>query len=124
MIYAGKKKQMKELNPNKPVQLRDGRQVRNVCWDFRRLDGSICISGIVACETYDLSMTWCKDGRRYADSQFDKVNDLINVPERIQGWLNIYNIYIHPTKQDADNNAGNGRVACIYIDVSEGGGLE
>ena len=129
MIYAGKKKQMKELNPNKPVQLRDGRQVRNVCWDFRRLDGSICISGIVACETYDLSMTWCKDGRRYADSQFDKVNDLINVPERIERWVNVYGegaiVQLHETKEMADKYASKqGRIACIKISFTVGEGLE
>ena len=77
---------MKELDPTKPVQLRDGRQVRNVCWDFRRIDGSICISGIIACEKYDLSMTWCANGKRYPNSQFDEVDDLINVPEQIEGW--------------------------------------
>ena len=116
---------MKELNPNKPVQLRDGRQVRNVCWDYLLSNGMIGISAIVRTTDgqHDYQGLWYSNGIAYTGIDSQSLN-LINVPERIQGWLNIYNIYKHPTKQDADNNAGNGRVACIYIDISEGGGLE
>ena len=132
---------MKELDPTKPVQLRDGRQVRNVCWDFRRIDGSICISGIIACEKYDLSMTWCANGKRYPNSQFDEVDDLINVPERIEGWANVYpdsesacmmsngESYIslrgwHKSKEEADRHALRNRIACHYISITVGEGLE
>ena len=125
---------MKELDPTKPVQLRNGRQVRNVCWDFRRIDGSICISGIIACEKYDLSMTWCANGKRYPNSQFDEVDDLINVPEQIEGWVHIYKdgsvSAIYSTKELADQTLELERkyqcgepVACIYINILVGEGL-
>ena len=117
---------MKELDPNKPVMLRDGRQVRNVCWDYQLSRGIKGISAI--CRSKDGSrdywQEWTMDGYLYPPCDKSSHDNLINVPERIEGWVNVYNTHKHSTKQDADNNAGNGRVACIYIDVSEGEGLD
>jgi|SRR3972149_1681528 len=115
---------MKELDKTKPVQLRDGRQVRNVCWDFLFADGTTRIAAIVRDKSCDYQVQWDNNGRYYHFSDTMSETDLINVPERIQGWLNIYNTQKYPAKQDADNNAGKGRIACIYIDVTEGEGLE
>lgn len=39
-----------------------------------------------------------------------------------EGWLNIYaerEVYCYPTKDDADHNAANGRLACIFIEWEE-----
>ena len=116
---------MKKLDPTKPVQLRDGRQVRNVCWDYLLSNGMIGISAIVRTNDneHDFYQLWYSNGIAY-QGMSDNSNDLINVPERIKGWVNIYSNSIHSTKQDADNNAGKGRIACTYIDIPEGEGLE
>lgn len=39
-----------------------------------------------------------------------------------EGWLNIYacrEVYCYPTKDDADHNAANGRLACVFIEWEE-----
>lgn len=44
----------------------------------------------------------------------------------VRGWLNIYTTNVGnlwPDRGMADTNAGNDRVACIYIEVPEGRGL-
>jgi hypothetical protein len=47
-------------------------------------------------------------------------------PTRIQGWINIYNSDpdIHATRHDAIDMSGAGLLACIYIDVAEGQGID
>ena len=109
---------MKELDKNRPVMLTDGREVRNICFDYKLPDYTTGICAIIRAkdDSSDYIGIWDAYGRPHASMKF-LVPHLINVPERIEGWLNIINTYKYPTKQDADNNAGNGRVACIYINV-------
>lgn len=52
-------------------------------------------------------------------------------PKRIKGWVNVYAPRLRPIihfslyeqKEDADASAGQGRIACVCIDVAEGEGL-
>ena len=121
---------MKELDPTKPVQLRDGRQVRNVCWDYLLSNGMIGISAIVRTNDneHDFYQLWYSNGIAY-QGKSDNSNDLINVPERIEGWVNIYNegdiMQLCRTKEMADKYASKqGRIACIKISFTVGEGLE
>ena len=117
---------MEELDKNRPVQLEDGRQVRNVCFDYRLVGGELGISAIVPSEDdkYDCIGVWYMDGTPYNPV----FSNLINVPERVQGWMNIYPYYIngerYRTKKDADENASVDRIACIYITFIIGEGLK
>ena len=122
---------MKELNPNKPVQLRDGRQVRNICWDFLTETG-VRITGIVTNAGFDSFYTWDKSGHYYGNIH-NSGSDLVNIPEKIQGWINVYqdtsphkfirnNIYA--TREEATEAADGEAIACYYIDILVGEGLE
>src|SRR3990167_2261136 len=110
---------MKELDPTKPVQLRDGRQVRNVCWDFLFSDGTTGIAAIVRDKDRDYQIAWDICGRYYRSSNTISESDLINVPERIEGWINIYPDCTysgwHANKADADKKTIHTRIACIHI---------
>ena len=77
---------MKELDPTKPVQLRDGRQVKNICWDYRFVDGTIGIAAIIRDKDSDYWIAWDTFGRYYHSSNTISESDLINVPEQIEGW--------------------------------------
>ena len=77
---------MKELDPTKSVQLRNGRQVRNVCWDFIFSDGTPGIAAIVREKDHDLQIAWNNRGRYYRSLNTMSEFDLINVPEQIEGW--------------------------------------
>jgi hypothetical protein len=75
----------------------------------------------------------CWDGNgRYATDRRGLCNlDLIEVPEEITGWVNIYNSpsgyrcaeTLHDTKQAADKLAGDKRITCIEIKFKKGEGL-
>ena len=52
------------------------------------------------------------------------VNDLVNVTQRIKGWINFYtHSSIYDSHDDADKNAVDGRIACKFISFEEGEGL-
>lgn len=117
------------LDKNKPVQTRDGRQVRNVCWDYRTLTG-IRIAGIIVEHGgLDHYCTWKEDGRYYGDNISN--SDLINVPEKIEGW-NVYwkdargSIYVDFYKDEPDlskSYVGTNIVSCLSVTITVGEGL-
>jgi len=122
---------MKELDKDRPVQLRDGRQVRNICWDYQLSRGLIGVSAI--CRSKDGSrdywQEWTMDGYLYPPCNGISPDNLINVPKRIKGWLNVYGegaiVQFHETKEMADKYASKqGRIACIKINYTVGEGLE
>lgn len=57
----------------------------------------------------------------------DDVGDLVNIPEKIKLWVNVYNdgipCGVHHSRVKADSSAGSGRIACVEIEVTEGQGL-
>ena len=125
---------MKELDKDRPVQLRDGRQVRNICWDYQLSRGLIGVSAI--CRSKDGSrdywQEWTMDGYLYPPCDKSSRDNLINIPEKIVGWMNVYDEdnwqyirpNIHPTKAEADRYASRTRIACIWVSFSVGEGLE
>ena len=106
---------MKELDKNKPVQTGAGRSAE-IKYTFKNGYHFVVFPDNDGWDIFKPNGVF--------GSGLNTEYNLINVPERIKGWVNIYNKHIHPTKQDADNNAGKGCVACIYIDVPEGEGLK
>jgi hypothetical protein len=44
---------------------------------------------------------------------------LENIPPAVR-WVNIYNGMGHPTREEADNNAVGGRIACVQVTNGEG----
>lgn len=48
-------------------------------------------------------------------------------PKRVQGWMNVYddggNSSIFTSEEEARRNAISGRIACVYINATEGEGL-
>ena len=109
----------------KPVTTRDGRTVRILCTDA---PGQFPVCAIIGDFVYRFTM----DGLEEYACGYKTAPGLINAPNRIKGWVNVYryperNSYwigrIHNTKEDAATVSGECRVASIYIDIPEGEGL-
>jgi hypothetical protein len=115
----------------KPITLRDGRK-----WEDRGeiqiLSGHRpCRLGVVTDYSGNQwSSVWRPDGKSHTMSCLD----LINVPEKISGWFNFYRSVSDaklpfyqsgpfPDKPTADLNASGTRIACKFIEVTEGEGL-
>ncbi len=111
---------MTPLDLTKPVQTRDGRKARIICTD--RLHG---VEPIVALVTEQDGVEYAADYRtngrflNFSESDWD----LINVPERLTGYANIYPNrevgHLYPTREEADLYAGTERIGVAYIDTEK-----
>lgn len=115
---------MELLDLTKPVQTRDGRQVRILCTD---MIGTFPMVGLIKghCGDEDVAM-WTSDGKyRLFD---DCEHDLMNVPEKHSVWINFYKSGMrygwHTSKEMADRQAGEDRIACVNVVFNDGDGLE
>ena len=129
-IKQNKKEDMKEKKLNlkpfdleaakagEPVCTRDGRKARIICFD--RINGDYY--KIVACVTafdgdFEEVLFYGIDGY-IVDSQNPKDEDLMMLPEKKEGWVNVYKDGLlgtraYNTKKEAVDNAS----PCDYVDT-------
>lgn len=110
-----------KLDLNKPVQLSDGTEARVICSNRQNEQGGVSSYPIVA-------LVKARDGwesARYFSLQGHDIysaDKLINVPERINGWVNVFTHNLFPT-EDKARTAANGTYSAylktIYIDVAK-----
>lgn len=84
----------------KPVCTRDGRKARIICFD--RIDSTRCnlpIVALVQCEETEVLQLYHDDGK--CDVKADL--DLMMLPKKKEGWVNVYKKSIYKTKEDAFN---------------------
>jgi hypothetical protein len=116
------------LDLSKPVQTRDGMEAHV----YERFDAQVF--GRIKRDGHWFLYWWddcgkCRNAPGY---------DLINVPEKRRGWLNIYEAkaeidgvsnpresvsHLHESKADADKCASRGRIACVEIEFTAGEGV-
>lgn len=71
----------------KPVCTRDGRKVRIICFDQK--DIAPIVGLVTGLDGKESIYAFYKDGR--VSSQEERVDDLMILPEKKEGWVNIYN---------------------------------
>lgn len=115
------------LDLTKPLTTRDGRPVRLLAQDVA---SDYPIVGVI--KNSDRSedvRVWNARGGIIAGHE--TATDLINPPEKIEGWLNVYprasngscTMVLHPTREVADELATTERVACFEVAINHGAGL-
>ena len=119
---------MSALDLTKPLQTRDGREVRIYATDG---SGDRSIHGAIREDGRGwFTATWRDDGKYAPRSGAGR--DLVNAPQkgRVKAWLNVYyahNTTYHVSRADADAEAAliPARIACIEVGVeyTEGEGL-
>lgn len=126
------------FDPTKPVQTRDGRKARIICTD--RKHEAYPIAALVFdedCGEEDVEF-FAADGREYVGDDNDI--DLVNVPEKVEGWVNILHLpdvssefydtfasaAVYKSKEAADTEAadvwasrGYVRVACVRVEFEK-----
>ena len=108
------------IDYTKPVQTRDGRPVTILSTEGR---GQYPVIGYVGKDT--AMKKWSAEGNYSTDG--DRTLDLINVPDRIECWVNVYPEHFsspHESKEQADSVAEKHRIACIKVEYTVGDGLE
>lgn len=106
----------------KPVQTRDGRSVEIITTKGRENQP---VLGYVADRTELWS--WFSDGHFLSQRTYS-LNDIVNVPERRELWLNVYeggDAECYAVREDADNSRSSyERIACVHVKYKVGEGLE
>ena len=109
----------KLLDFTKPITTRTGLKVRILCTNGNGANPVV----FQLVDTNDIKM--CNlSGLRYQTTVTEF--DLINVPEKITRWVNIYSDRpgaVFFLRKDADVCAASARIACIKIEFTEGEGL-
>lgn len=106
----------KTFDPNKPYQRRDGKACEIV---HTFPNGRHVV-------VYENSHYEVSKGGHYDNGNLDMASDLINIPEKIEGWVNVYDNFImnyHISKENADKYASDDLIACIYVSFERGEGL-
>lgn len=123
-----KKLNLKEFNleaakAGKPVCTRDGRKVRILCYDLKGAEYPI-VALVEAHDYLDESIsTYDRNGR--FDHDKENNNDLMMLPQKKEGWVNVYKSYnvgkkipcmasIYPTKEEAKKSSV---VGFDYVDT-------
>ena len=75
-------------NPNREVVTRDGRKVRIICTDRKGLDVKPIVALITLPNCDEIVKCFWSDGIEVRGEE-DK-NDLFFVPEKHEGWMNLY----------------------------------
>ncbi|OHB71901.1 MAG: hypothetical protein A2W23_06535 [Planctomycetes bacterium RBG_16_43_13] len=116
---------MIKLDPSKPVQTKEGRQAQ-IKYTFKNGYHFIIFSDTDGWIIVDEWGEYDREETEYG---------IINTPERVEGWVNIYrnnrpvlhgmysNTIYFDSKSEADKNAHWDRIACIKISYTVGEGL-
>lgn len=76
---------MKQFDPTKPVQTRDGRKARILCTDYIHPDGLSIVALITQPNGEESLLTYTADGRYWTPIE-DHITDLVNVPVKKWRW--------------------------------------
>lgn len=104
---------IQKAREGKPVCTRDGHKARIICFDAKGMHQPIIAlitqdNGIEHIETY------YSDGRFNDDSNSQSDYDLMILPEKKEGWVNVYKERIYSTKEEAIEATYDG---VTYIDT-------
>lgn len=106
------------------VQTRDGRPARIICWDKKDPDYPIVVL------SDDDGREWVDTYSRNGEFGIGEISslDLVMAPTKKEGWVNVcqsifYGGYfcghIFSSKEEADMDKGNDRIACVHIEWEE-----
>lgn len=93
---------IQKAREGKPVCTRDGRKARIICFDRRDTDNH-CIVALI--EDKELpnkeGVRSYFDNGKYLSNNEESVHDLMMLPEKKEGWVNLYKSSVHSTKEEA-----------------------
>jgi len=109
------------IDLNKPIQTRDGWDVRILCADKH---GNFPICGILKTNNGEEYLrAWTINGS-FCSGEYPSPHDLVNIPEKHVGWLNIYTAdNLAESKEMADAHSVSNRIACVKVEWKDGEGL-
>ena len=93
---------LKAAKAGKPVCTRDGRKARIICFDAKRKDERNIIAVVPSKDFpgFEDVIAYTNNGNYYEEHEND--GDLMMLPEKKEGWVNVYKNQIHNTPESAE----------------------
>lgn len=111
---------MNKFDPNKPYCRRD-RKPAKIVYSYKDGKHHVVISESVL----DVEFSYSVRSNGRVDDYTESGYDLVNIPEKIEGWVNIHwTDPIYKSIEDANKCKGSDVYACIKVSFTEGEGLE
>lgn len=106
---------------SKPVRTRDGREVRVLCTDCETHTSYPVVALVKDSHGYERVQSYTIEGK-YRRTISESPEDLENVPEITNLWVNVYpnDAGGHISKKDADFWAEDDRVALLRMVIADG----
>mgnify|MGYP003392857948 CR=1 FL=1 len=115
---------MKPIDWSRPVQTRAGNKARVICRDLMTKDKQPVIALITVADV-ELIHRFSLQGE-YRIDNLQSAADLINAPERVERWVNLYSPSsgmiggYAESRSDAEDGAAEDRLAVIRITYEDG----
>ena len=115
---------IQKAREGKPVCTRDGHKARIICFDYNGETGDYPIVALVhynkGNQCYERVLKYTSDGlfNKYGDCQHD--DDLMMLPEKKGGWVNVYKERCYESKKEAIRHIAPGTHAGIGSKVASG----
>lgn len=99
---------LEEAKAGKPVCTRDGRKARIICFDKKA--GRPIVVLVEGGDGNGEYVIFCDDGGYYNCKEMPDGSDLMMLPEKKEGWVNVYQggkldaDYLYTSKEDAVEN--------------------
>lgn len=92
---------IQKAREGKPVCTRDGRKARIICFDVK---GSMYpIIALIEESEGEKLCSYMPNGRSYKNEK-ECIDDLMMLPEKKEGWVNVYKHFAYRTKEEAQSN--------------------
>lgn len=103
---------IQKAREGKPVYTRDGRKARILCYDFKQNEEYPILVAVENKDGKECALLYSNDGisEMYKSSN----NELAMLPEKKEGWVNVYKERIYSTKEEAIEATYDG---VTYIDT-------
>ena len=89
---------IQKAREGKPVCTRDGRKARIICFDVK---GSMYpIIALIEESEEEILCSYMPNGRSYKNEK-ECIDDLMMLPEKKEGWVNVYKDSVYDTKDHA-----------------------
>lgn len=97
---------LEEAKSGKPVCTRDGRKVRIICFDYKGDANAYPILALISTNNLrgvpsEIIAKYTEDGRYAKYNNVENDEDLMMLPEKKKGWVNVYKDSVYDTKDEA-----------------------
>ena len=91
---------IQKAREGKPVCTRDGRKARILCYDFKKNERYPILAAVENKDGMERALIYSNDGF-YNNQDCESYNDLMMLPEKKEGWVNLYKERCYESKKEA-----------------------